>query len=127
MNLTDKQREKLWGEDGPYSQANLIIQERILDDSLSRRFLVVEAEINPLTFEMIKQNREEFKDNEKVLQLLDHADNRGKFGYVVSSYENEFRGKQDMEEAQQALDYTRETIILMHRYVMRVLGNLEGL
>lgn len=127
MDLSDEQREKLWGEDGPYSQVNLIVQDRILDDSISRTFLVVEAEINPLTFEMINNNREEFKDSKIIQQLLDKADYRGKFGYVICSYEKEFRNKKDMEKAQQAIEYTREAIILMHRFVMRVLGNLKEL
>lgn len=127
MNLSDEQREKLWGEDGPYSQVNLIVQDRILDDSISRTFLVVEAEINPLTFEMINNNREEFKDSEIIRQLLDKADYRGKFGYVICSYEKEFRNKKDMEKAQQAVEYTRKAIILMHRFAMKVLDNLEEL
>lgn len=40
MKLTEKQREKLWGESGPYSQVNLKIENRILDDSLSRVFVM---------------------------------------------------------------------------------------
>jgi hypothetical protein len=39
MNLTIKQITELWGEDGPYSEARLIIEHRILDDSISRTFL----------------------------------------------------------------------------------------
>jgi hypothetical protein len=116
---------KLWGEDGRYSQVNLIFQDRILDDSISRTFLVVEAEINPLTFEMIRDNGEEFKDNEIIRQLLGKADYRGKFGYVICSYEKEFRNKKDMEKTQYAVEYTTEAIVLMHRFVMRVLRNLN--
>lgn len=43
-----KQREKqysvvdqLWGGEGPYSEAHLIIETRILDDKVSRVFVVV--------------------------------------------------------------------------------------
>ena len=42
----------MWGEDGPYSQVRLCEEARILDDCVSRVFLVVEAEINPFTFEL---------------------------------------------------------------------------
>ena len=57
MNLTPKRIDKLWGETGPYSQANLVIQTRILDNKISCVFLVVEADINPLTYELIKKHR----------------------------------------------------------------------
>lgn len=125
MKLSDEQREKLWGEDGPYSQVNLIVQNRILDDSISRTFLIVEAEINPLTFEIIKDNRGEFENSEIIKQLLEKADYRGEFGYVICSYEREFINKKDMEKAQQAVEYTREAIIIMHRFVIKILNNLE--
>src|SRR3989338_9950416 len=85
--LTQKDHEKMWGEDGPYSQVRLCEETRILDDSVSRIFLVVEAEINPFTFEYVRNCREHFADDEPVLQLLDHAEYRGKFGYVVSAGE----------------------------------------
>ena len=61
MKLTPKQIDGLWGETGPYSQANLIIQTRILDDRISRVFLVVEADINPLTYELIKKHQAQSK------------------------------------------------------------------
>lgn len=128
MKLTREQKDKLWGEDSPYSQVNLIIQDRILDDEISRTFVEVEADINPLTFEMVKENREEFKDNIMVQQLLDSADYRGQnFGYVVSAFRKEYLSAKEMKEAKKVLEYTRETVLVMHRYVMRVLKNLEGL
>ncbi len=126
MNLTDKERDKLWGDDGPYSQANIIIQERILDDSVSRVFLEVEADINPLTYEIIKKNRDEFSDDPMIQQLLDHADYRGqKFGYVTCAFHREYIDESVMDDARKALEYTRKTIIKMHKYVMKVLGNLD--
>lgn len=48
MKLTKKDTDKLWGEEGPYSEARLIVETRILDDRVSRIFLVVEVSINPL-------------------------------------------------------------------------------
>ena len=80
--LTQKDYKRMWGEDGPYSQVRLCEETRILDDSISRVFLVVEAEINPFTFEYVQKHRTRFADDEAVMQLLNHAENRGKFGYV---------------------------------------------
>ena len=81
QKLTKKQKDLLWsgGGKGPYSQANLIKQIRILDDSVSRVFLVVETEINPTTFEIVNSNRhdDEFKNDIVIQQLLDKAEYRG--------------------------------------------------
>ena len=67
MKLTKKHQEKIWGESGPYSQVNLKIENRILDDAVSRIFVIVETELNPFTFELIKKNSEKFK-NDKMIQ-----------------------------------------------------------
>ena len=123
MKLTQKQIDKLWGETGPYSQANLTIQTRILDDSISRIFLVVEADINPLTYELIKKHRTQFVDDQKILQLLDYAEYRGQeFGYVVSAFEAEYRNESVMREAQERLKYVIGTLIRMHKFVMDLIG-----
>ena len=118
-----KQIDKLWGEDGPYSEADLSIQMRILDDQVSRIFINVEVKINPFTFEFIKKHRDQFKDNPMIQQLLDHAEYHGQsVGYVSCVFEDEFVDKGVMERAQQHLDYARETIVLMHKFVMDYLG-----
>ncbi len=119
MKLTPKQIDKLWGETGPYSQANLIIQTRILDDRISRVFLIVEADINPLTYELVKKHWAQFAGDPKILQLLDHADYRGQeFGYVVMAFEAEYKNESVMREVQERLKYTIETLIKMHKFVM---------
>ncbi|OGZ79210.1 MAG: hypothetical protein A2528_03195 [Candidatus Staskawiczbacteria bacterium RIFOXYD2_FULL_37_9] len=121
--FTAKQKDLLWSGDGkgPYSQANLTKQIRILDDSVSRVFLIVEAEINPTTFEIIKNNRHdnEFKNNVMIQQLLDRAEYRGpQFGYVVAAFEEEYKDNEVLARAEQALKYTQESIIKMHNYVI---------
>lgn len=122
MTLTQKQRDELWGEDGPYSQASIIIQTRILDDKASRVFVEVEADINPFTYKVVIQNREKFKDNMKIQQLIAHADYRGqKFGYVVCAFSREYTDESVMEEAKEVLTYTKETLITMHRFVMELI------
>lgn len=122
--LTAKQKDLLWsgGGGGPYSQVNLKKEVRILDNSISRIFLVVEADINPTTFEIIKENRmdEEFKNDIKIQQLLDHSEYRGpQFGYVVAAFSEEFADNNVLARAEHALKYTQESVIKMHDYVMR--------
>ncbi len=112
----------MWGDIGPYSQVNLIIQTRILDDKISRIFLIVEANINPLTYEIVLQNRSKFKDDIMIQQLLDRADYRGQeFGYVVSAFEEEFTDKSILEKAQQRLEYAKDNLIKMHKFAMDLL------
>jgi hypothetical protein len=123
QKLTKKQKDLLWsgGGKGPYSQANLIKQIRILDDSVSRVFLVVEAEINPTTFEIVNENRHdnEFKNDIIIQQLLDKAEYRGpQFGYVVAAFEEEYRNNEVLARAEYALKYTQESIIKMHKYII---------
>lgn len=116
--LTNADIEKIWGGDGPYSQVSLHEQTRILDDSVSRIFLVVEAEINPFTFEYVKKNRGRFENDETVLQLLDYAENRGKFGYVVGAGEVEANMDGAREFAERQRNTTIETITRMHKFVI---------
>jgi len=122
MKLSKALKDKLWGEAGPYSQAKLIIETRILDDKVSRVFAVVECEINPLTYEIIKQNRDHFKRDQKIQQLLDHSEYRGhEFGYVSMAFQEELVNDQIWKRAYVHLDYTKETIIKMHKFVMKLL------
>lgn len=116
--LTDNDYKKMWGEDGPYSQVRLCEETRILDDSVSRVFLVVEAEINPFTFEYVKEHRDKFKNDISVLQLLDYAEYRGEFGYVVSAGEVKLEDKNSKEFARRQADMTIETLIRMHKFVI---------
>lgn len=121
MKLTDGQIDMLWGETGPYSEANLIKQVRVLDDSISRIFLEVEININPTTFKLVKKHRndKEFKDDIIIQQLLDHADYRGqKFGYVSCAFLCEYRNRKTLKEAEKSLKYAQETIIKMHKFII---------
>lgn len=120
--LTAKDFERMWGEDGPYSQVRLSEETRILDDSVSRVFLVVEAEINPFTFEYIKKNRRRFANDESILQILEHAQYRDEFGYVVSAGEAELRDEEAVKFARERADATIQTLIRMHTFVMNECG-----
>jgi hypothetical protein len=83
----------------------------------------VEASINPFTFELVKKNRDAFKESMMVQQLLDHADYRGEeFGYVVSAFEKEYINETVMEQAKMHLEYTKELLIKLHKYVLSFMG-----
>ena len=126
VKLLQQDFDRMWGEDGPYSQVNIKEQIRILDDHVSRTFLVVEAEINPFTFEFAQKNRKQFAGDEQVLQLLDFAENRDKFGYVVSAGEVELRDEKSRVWArEQALSMT-ETIIRLHIFVIETFNLKRG-
>ncbi len=121
--LTKNQIEMLWsgGEKGTYSQANLKKQVRILDDRVSRIFLVVEVEINPTTFELVKKHRKnkEFKEDIAIQQLLDFAEYRGpEYGYVSCAFELQYIEEAILAEAELALQRTQDTILKMHKFVI---------
>lgn len=130
MKLTKKQRDKLWGESGPYSQVNLKIENRILDDSLSRVFVIVETEVNPLTFELVKKNRDNFKKNKMIQGILDNSEFQGEgYGYVSYAYQAELIQEGDMhtndkplEIAHEVLAVAQRSVIEMHKFVMRLIG-----
>ncbi len=112
----------MWGETGPYSEVNIITQHRILDNSVSRVFVEVEVSINPFTYEMIKKNRKEFKDDPMIQQLLDHAEFRGQaHGYISCAFRDEYTDESVMEKAKEHFKYAEKTIIKMHRYVLNYL------
>lgn len=122
MQLTKKQIDELWGETGPYSQVQLIIETRILDNTVSRVFVNVETQINPLTYKIIKQNRSHFKDDEKILQLIDHAKYQGKdYGYVAGAMYEELVGPEVLDKANFVVDYAKDSIIKIHKFVMNLL------
>ena len=120
--LTPEDCARMWGEDGPYSQVRLCEETRILDNRVSRVFLVVEAEINPFTFEYIQEHRDRFAGDKPVLQLLDHAEYRDRFGYVVSAGEVELHDKESERFSRKQADMTIQTLIRMHAFVMDEYG-----
>lgn len=117
--------DRLWGGDGPYSEAHLIVETRILDDRVSRTFIVVEVSINPYTYECIRTHRALFKSDKMIQQLLDHSEYRGQpDGYVSMAFSDEYTDAQVMEDALEAVDRCKHTIIKMHLFVMQQL-NIE--
>lgn len=119
MNLTPQQRDQLWGEDLPYSQVRLTTETRILGDRVSRIFAVVEVDINPLTYRMVKRYRDTFANDQRVQDLLDHAEYRGQaHGYISCAFTQELRGPDVWEAARDAARMSEEVLIRMHTFVM---------
>jgi hypothetical protein len=118
----EKDRDELWGDDGPYSQVTLVEETRILDDRVSRVFLIVEVTVNPFTYKLCLKNKKYFKGDEVVLQFLEHAENRGfKDGYVAVAFQEELAGEKTFEKAVIHKKYAEEGVIRMHKFVMKEL------
>jgi len=117
LNQTDLSR--LWGDDTPYSQVNLIEQTRVLGDGISRIFLVVEAEINPFTFEYALAHRQLFAGEPAILQLLEHAEYRGPMeGYLVCAGEEELIDKRSFDVAFSNREVALKNVLKMHELVI---------
>lgn len=122
MKLTKNQRKKLWGETGPYSEVHLTKETRILDDQVSHIFVSVNVHINPLTFELIKKNRDLFGDDLKIKQLIDRSEYWSlKEGYVSCAFLKEFIDDEVIKEAEVAVEYSKQTIIKIHKFMMELL------
>lgn len=123
MKLTQKQLDKLWGDGGPYSEARLIIETRILDNSVSRVIVRVEVSINPLTFEIIKKNIKYFEDDDLIVNLVKNAQDYGPdHGYVAEAFFEEYIDDTVLKKGREALQYSKDTIIKMHNFVSDLLG-----
>lgn len=125
IQLKKEQREMLWWSEGPYSEARLTFETRILDDEVSRTFINVEVSINPTTYDICKQHMKRFADNPILTQLFQTADYRWKsFWYVSMAFSSEYNrdDKKDvaeiLKEAQVALEYSEASIIELHKFVM---------
>lgn len=127
MHLTQKQRDQLWGEDLPYSQVRLTTETRILGDRVSRVFAVVEVDMNPLTYRTVKRHRDAFADDQRIQDLIDHAEYRGQaHGYISCAFTEELRGPDVLEAARDAARMSEATLIRMHEFVMDRLGTRKG-
>jgi len=119
MKLTQKQRDKLWADNGPYSEVHLIIETRILDDREARKFVIVEININPLSFEIIKKNYLQFKDDVIIQEIIDNAEYRGQpFGYVACTFMYEYNDPTVIFEAERCVEYSKAVLIKIHKYVI---------
>ncbi len=118
----------LWGRSGPYSEAKIIINARILDDSVSRVMVEVEGNINPTTFKIIAKNRKKFLDDQMICEILDTAVYQDeKFGYLIAASYEEYDGPASMARAQVRVDYMKKAIIRMHHFVLKNVENIDSI
>ncbi len=121
--LTKRDQKRMWGDDKPYSQTYLKEEVRILGSSISRIFFVVDAEINPLTFECVLKNKKDFKNDPQVLDLLAHAEYQGdEFGYVVSAGAIPVTEEGSFDAAQARRVVLTDVLLRMHAYTMKTYG-----
>ena len=123
--LTRQEQDMLWGEDGPYSEAKLVLNTRILDDRISRVMVEIQGHINPTTFRLVKRHRRKFAHDVIIQTMLNSAAYWGKNdGYVVSLGVEEYSEEPEvMKRAEQKLKVLKEAIVRMHEFVLEWLEN----
>jgi len=122
VRLTQKEIKRLWGDGGPYSQVNIVIQSRILDFELARTFVIIRTEINPLTFEIIKEAKSVLYNNPIIKDILEYSFYCGEEeGYVANIYHREYVSKKNMDEAKEILIKAQDAIIEMHKFAMTII------
>jgi len=119
MALDKKTSEELWGEEGPYSQVQVLKEIRILDDKVTREFYYVYANINPATHKILKKNKKKIKEDFIHEFLRDAEFKSKKEGYVWWLYGQEVYNSRG---ANQMAKKMSEMVIKMHNLVMELLG-----
>lgn len=120
--LSREQRERLWGDGGPYSQIHLTTETRILDKTPGRTFVYVDVEMNPLTFEIMLQNRERFHDDVAIQQFLDEGEYQDEaHGYFVRVFCAQGTDKRVLTSAKRKAKEAQRLVVQMHAFVMDLL------
>lgn len=125
--LSQQQKDKLRGDVGPYSEVHINIEDRLLDNYSSRQFVSVYTNINPLTYEIAKQNIESF--DKRIQELLMTAEYKWQsHGYVVYNFKEQvnYENINDivsvLKKAQKAKQIMVIDVISLHYFAMDVLG-----
>jgi len=127
IKLSKQQSDKIRWETGPYSEVHIDIEDRLLDNYSSRQFVSVYTNINPLTYEIAKQNIESFDDRIQSL-LMTAQDEWQSHWYVVYNfkeqvdYENINDVLSVLERAQIAKQILTIDVINLHYFVMDLLN-----
>ncbi|MDF3819600.1 hypothetical protein P3G55_06800 [Leptospira sp. 96542] len=108
----------LWGEDIPYSQAYITKEIRILEYEVTRTFYFVHADINPATYETLKANKHKIKNKEILTCLSEAEPSESGQGYTWHVIGTELI---TYKEAEKIADDVTQTIIEMHKLVMKFL------
>ena len=127
LKLSQQQQAKLRWETWPYSEVNIKIEDRLLDNYSSRQFVTVYTNINPLTFEIAKQNIQSFDDRIQGLLMAAKFEWQ-KHGYVVYNftvqvdYEDINSILSILKKAQKAKQELTYDVMQLHYFVMDLLG-----
>jgi hypothetical protein len=115
MALTPEQKQSLWGDEGPYSQVQVIREVRILHEGLGRTFFYVKANVNPTTYHTLKAMEAQIEDQEVLDFLKDAA-----FVSDDEGYEWHVYGQEAMTPrgANRMADQVTDVVLRMHRLVM---------
>lgn len=119
MALTREQMAGLWGDGGPYSHVHVVREVRILDDSTSRTFYYVKANVNPTTYATLKAIEAQVEDEDIQAFLKDVtfvSDEEGYEWHVYGQPALTPRG------ANRTAARVTDVVIRMHRLVMDRLG-----
>ena len=126
MQLTQDQRDRLWGQDGPKSVARLTFITHIGNHQVSKIIIMVDIEINPLTFEIISKNRKHFANDCVILDIINQATPEcGGFSYGWMPCRIEYKEADDLNYAQETLAICQEAVIRMHKFVMELLAPIK--
>ena len=118
-HLTRQEIDGLWGEGGPYSQVQVIREIRILDDSISRVFHHVTANINPTTYKALNKRMGKIRDQEILVCLAEAEFISPDEGYQWTAYGESSESPRDANRiARRVVD----VVSRMHRLVMQELG-----
>ena len=121
--LTPQEATGLWGDGGPYSQVQVVREIRILDNSVSRTFYRVTANINPTSFQIMKKLKGQIRD-EVILGCLAQAKFTSREeGYVWHVYGEP---SDRPHAANRVAKLATAAIIHMHQLVMQELGKAPG-
>jgi hypothetical protein len=99
----------------------------LLDGHISRQFITVYANINPLTYEVAIQNINKFDDMMSLMLQSAEFESQA-YGYAVYSYKEQI-DYQDMQQisdslkrAEIAKQNLRDKVLELHCFVMELLG-----
>lgn len=115
--LTSKEYHDLWWEDWPYSEVELIEQQRILDDKYARRYLQIKFFINPTTYRICKKNIENIK-NDYILSIFDCAKLKPWYWYQWIIHSTQYTDEDSRKKVLEIKKNVENAIFEMHKFVM---------
>lgn len=117
--LQPQENADLWGEGGPYSQVQVIREIRILDDSVSRTFHYVTANINPTTFRVLQELKGQIRDRAILACLAEAEFVSREDGYEWTAYGE---CSESPRMANRVAKQVTDVVVRMHRLVIQELS-----